>query len=252
MTSTTSAADPARPAPAAPDPMALLRSRAYVRLPPPRRSARAAHLGPGVLLPPAGRAPAAMGVPRPAGRVGRRRGSGLVAPAGAGRGRPRGRPRHQAPAGQGGHSPADGFQAGHGPPPTRYLAGIALAAVVSLGLGVVLGPEAPLIALGGGLAAMVAPAGPAARGLTTVRSPWSDPPGASPRSAPCSARRSRVRSSDGDRRSGWSDAGPGAAPRPCSPPGLGALVFVGLGSVHRPRVGVAGHPRPAADRLGRS
>ena len=55
--------------------------------------------------------------------------------------------------GRGGHSPADGFKAG-GPPPTPAdMAGIALAALVTLGLGAVLGPEAPLIALGAGLAA---------------------------------------------------------------------------------------------------
>lgn len=52
--------------------------------------------------------------------------------------------------GQGGHSPADGFQAG-GPPPPVQLPGVVLAALAGLSLGVVLGPEAPLIALGGGL-----------------------------------------------------------------------------------------------------
>ena len=53
--------------------------------------------------------------------------------------------------GNGGHSPADGFSAGGVASPIE-LPGIALAALASLGLGVVLGPEAPLIALGGGLA----------------------------------------------------------------------------------------------------
>ena len=53
--------------------------------------------------------------------------------------------------GRGGHSPADGFKAGAGPPSPRDLAGITLAAFATLSLGVVLGPEAPLIALGGGL-----------------------------------------------------------------------------------------------------
>ncbi len=55
--------------------------------------------------------------------------------------------------GRGGHPPAHGFQAGAvttGP----ELPGVALAALAGLGLGVVLGPEAPLIALGGGLAAL--------------------------------------------------------------------------------------------------
>lgn len=53
--------------------------------------------------------------------------------------------------GKGGHSPADGFKAGGTPSPIE-LPGVAIAALASLGLGVVLGPEAPLIALGGGLA----------------------------------------------------------------------------------------------------
>jgi H+/Cl- antiporter ClcA len=51
--------------------------------------------------------------------------------------------------GRGGHSPADGFHAGGAPLPAE-LAGILLASVASLALGVVVGPEAPLIALGGG------------------------------------------------------------------------------------------------------
>ncbi len=54
--------------------------------------------------------------------------------------------------GTGGHSPADGFHAG-GVAPARELPGIFLAALATLGFGAVLGPEAPLIALGGGLAA---------------------------------------------------------------------------------------------------
>jgi H+/Cl- antiporter ClcA len=53
--------------------------------------------------------------------------------------------------GQGGHSPADGFKMGAGPPSLIELPGIVLAAFATLCLGVVLGPEAPLIAIGGGL-----------------------------------------------------------------------------------------------------
>jgi H+/Cl- antiporter ClcA len=53
--------------------------------------------------------------------------------------------------GKGGHSPADGFKAGGGAPTAVELPGIVLAALATLSLGVVLGPEAPLIALGGGL-----------------------------------------------------------------------------------------------------
>jgi H+/Cl- antiporter ClcA len=56
--------------------------------------------------------------------------------------------------GTGGHSPAFGFHAGGGPPTPRELPGIVLAALTSLSLGAVLGPEAPLIAIGGGLAAL--------------------------------------------------------------------------------------------------
>jgi H+/Cl- antiporter ClcA len=53
--------------------------------------------------------------------------------------------------GRGGHSPADGFHTGDPPEPIT-LPGIALAALATLAGGAVLGPEAPLIALGGGLA----------------------------------------------------------------------------------------------------
>lgn len=55
--------------------------------------------------------------------------------------------------GRGGHSPADGFKAG-AIPTIAELPGVALAAIITLGFGVVLGPEAPLIALGGGLAVL--------------------------------------------------------------------------------------------------
>src|SRR5262245_8109703 len=52
--------------------------------------------------------------------------------------------------GGGGHVPAHGLQVGQTAP--NMVPGIVLAAFASLGLGVVLGPEAPLIALGAGLA----------------------------------------------------------------------------------------------------
>jgi H+/Cl- antiporter ClcA len=55
--------------------------------------------------------------------------------------------------GGGGESPLDGFHPGGGPPDPLPLLGIAAAALVSLGFGAVVGPEAPLIAIGGGLAA---------------------------------------------------------------------------------------------------
>ncbi len=57
--------------------------------------------------------------------------------------------------GNGGHSPAFGFQTGGGPVTGRELVGVVLAALTTLSLGAVLGPEAPLIAIGGGLGALV-------------------------------------------------------------------------------------------------
>jgi chloride channel protein, CIC family len=54
--------------------------------------------------------------------------------------------------GTGGHSPADGFHAG-GVFRADEIPGIALAALATLGSGAILGPEAPLIALGGALGA---------------------------------------------------------------------------------------------------
>ena len=52
--------------------------------------------------------------------------------------------------GTGGHKPAEGFKAG-GASPADRAPGIILAAFATLSLGVVLGPEAPLIAIGSGL-----------------------------------------------------------------------------------------------------
>ncbi len=53
--------------------------------------------------------------------------------------------------GDGGHIPAQGLKVGGGPTPPIQLPGILLAAIATIGLGIVLGPEAPLIALGSGL-----------------------------------------------------------------------------------------------------
>jgi H+/Cl- antiporter ClcA len=55
--------------------------------------------------------------------------------------------------GTGGHSPVDGLSTKGSPGPAQ-LPGVLLAALATLSLGAVLGPEAPLIALGGGLAAL--------------------------------------------------------------------------------------------------
>src|SRR5690242_1746925 len=54
--------------------------------------------------------------------------------------------------GRGGHVPAEGFAVS--PTPPLALPGVVLAAAATLTLGIVLGPEAPLVALGGGLAAL--------------------------------------------------------------------------------------------------
>jgi H+/Cl- antiporter ClcA len=55
--------------------------------------------------------------------------------------------------GGGGHVPAHGLQVGSTDP--NVLPGVILAALATLGLGLVLGPEAPLIAIGSGLAVYV-------------------------------------------------------------------------------------------------
>ena len=59
---------------------------------------------------------------------------------------------HRMP-GRGGHTPAFGLSAGQ---IRRQLPGVMLAGLATIGLGAVLGPEAPLIALGGGLGLLAA------------------------------------------------------------------------------------------------
>ena len=87
--------------------------------------------------------------------------------------------------GNGGHIPAEGLN----PAPTQpiELPGVILAALASIGLGAVVGPEAPLIALGGGLGflafSLVRRDGP-----PQIGSCWR-PPQPSRRSRSCSARR---------------------------------------------------------------
>ena len=56
--------------------------------------------------------------------------------------------------GDGGHIPAEGLKVGGGPPQPAIVPGVVLAGLASIGLGLVIGPEAPLIALGGGLAVL--------------------------------------------------------------------------------------------------
>src|SRR5579875_2042201 len=54
--------------------------------------------------------------------------------------------------GGGGHVPAEGLKVGGAPTQPIELPGIALAGLASIGMGVVIGPEAPLLALGASLA----------------------------------------------------------------------------------------------------
>ena len=57
--------------------------------------------------------------------------------------------------GRGGHEPSEGLKTGGAPTTPVELPGVILAALATIGLGLVLGPEAPLIALGMGLALFV-------------------------------------------------------------------------------------------------
>lgn len=54
--------------------------------------------------------------------------------------------------GDGGHLPARGLAVGGGPTPTANLPGVIVAGLASVGFGLVVGPEAPTIAIGSGLA----------------------------------------------------------------------------------------------------
>jgi len=56
--------------------------------------------------------------------------------------------------GKGGHIPAEGLAMGGGPSGPKVLAGVILAGLATVGSGLVLGPEAPLIALGSGVAVL--------------------------------------------------------------------------------------------------
>jgi H+/Cl- antiporter ClcA len=57
--------------------------------------------------------------------------------------------------GGGGHIPAEGLKVGGAPTRPIDLPGVILAGLASIGLGLVIGPEAPLIALGAGLAVAI-------------------------------------------------------------------------------------------------
>jgi H+/Cl- antiporter ClcA len=57
--------------------------------------------------------------------------------------------------GNGGHIPAEGLRVGGGPAQPIELPGIILAALATIGMGTVIGPEAPLLALGSGVAVAI-------------------------------------------------------------------------------------------------
>ena len=57
--------------------------------------------------------------------------------------------------GNGGHIPADGLAVGGGPPRPAILPGVIVAGLATICSGLVLGPEAPLIALGSGVAVLM-------------------------------------------------------------------------------------------------
>ena len=89
--------------------------------------------------------------------------------------------------GRGGHVPADGLKTGGPPTQPIDLPGVVLAAVATLGLGLVLGPESPLIAIGMAL------------GILAMRTTKPDPPVSCFRasSPPASARSSSSGSARG-------------------------------------------------------
>jgi H+/Cl- antiporter ClcA len=73
--------------------------------------------------------------------------------------------------GNGGHIPAEGLAMGGGAPGPKVLSGVILAGLATVGSGLVLGPEAPLIALGSGtavLAVTLARADPPSQALMII------------------------------------------------------------------------------------
>ena len=118
----------------------------------PRRDPRCPDLRRGLLLPPGRRPSPEMGLHRPAARGRLRRRAGLVAAAPAGPGRAGGRAHRPLPAGPGRRIRRPTVSSARRTAPIE-LPGIVLAALATLALGAVLGPEGPLIAIGGGLSA---------------------------------------------------------------------------------------------------
>ena len=130
--------------------------------------------------------------------------------------------------GTAGYKPAEGFKAG-GSPTAIELPGVVLASLATLSLGVVLGPEAPLIAMAGGL------------GMWAVNLAKKDASshGCNRHGFGREFRRhqyavrlagSRGLLVDGGVRTGWSDAWGRARPRAAGRC-IGTLIFVGLDSL---------------------
>ena len=153
--------------------------------------------------------------------------------------------------GTAGHSPADGFQTGGTPEPID-LPGVVVASLATLSLGVVLGPEAPLIAIGGIL-------GVIAVSLARREAPPTATDGHG-RGGQLRRHQHPVRLTDRSVPScSWKPpdwAGPmlGLVLVPgLLAAGVGTLIFVGLELAQRVRYLLAGHPRPPAvpapDRL---
>ena len=135
------------------DPVALLRSRSYLGAAGACRDHRRSRLGGGLLLSRAGQPSCRDGssptCPRALGFHAEPLWWPLL-PLAAGRGAGRPRPSGTCPARAATHRPTGSRRAKGRPPPVE-LPGIVLAALATLSLGVVLGPEAPLIAIGSGL-----------------------------------------------------------------------------------------------------
>ena len=128
--------------------------------------------------------------------------------------------------GTGGHEPAEGFKPSGAVLPIE-LPGIIIAAFATLAFGVVLGPEAPLIAIGSGLGVLAihlvkrdaaADGDHGDRRGRKLRRDQHAPRLADHRSLPAHG--------------GGRARGPDARGRPrtraCSPPGVGSLIFIGL------------------------
>ena len=128
--------------------------------------------------------------------------------------------------GKGGESPADGFTPGRPPPTPIELPSVFLAALAGLSLGVVIGPEAPLIALGGGLgvcAVRLAARDAPPQTETVIAAAGSFSAISTLLGSPCWAR------SCSWKPRAWRDRRWGSCwCRAWWPPGVGSLIFVGL------------------------